>query len=50
MKRKKVTRAYKMGKQQATEGLHYSNPFPSNTTWYADFKRGYTENTGARRI
>lgn len=41
-KRKKVTRAYKVGHTDGRNGEH-KNPYPEGSQWAFDYERGYDE-------
>ena len=43
-KRKKVTRAYKVGHTDGRNGEH-KNPYPEGSQWAFDYERGYDEGT-----
>ncbi len=45
-KRKKVTRAYKVGHTDGRNGEH-KNPYPEGSQWAFDYERGYDEGTPA---
>lgn len=48
-KRKKVTRAYKVG---FTDGRNdvYQNTYPEGSVWYADYERGFTDGNKLKQI
>jgi hypothetical protein len=41
-KRKKITRAYKVGQTDGRNGEH-KNPYPEGSQWAFDYERGYDE-------
>lgn len=46
-KRKKVTRAYKVGHTDGRNGEH-KNPYPEGSQWAFDYERGYDAGLAVR--